>query len=326
MRQKACLVLAIWLCPLPAAAQKIPVERQFERQMQQRVSVTWQRQELGQALERLSVTQQISVWLDRRVDPQQLVDLQFSDMPLYQGIEKLATQHQLGVSQLGPVIYVGPRQSAQELDALSQQARRMLAHVPTSQRRRWLEAEACGWPRLGEPRRILVEWFTSAKISLHGDESIPHDLWRARHWPPLSLVDRVVLVLVGFDLTCQISRDGKSCEVVPIRRPLVMDGRKLSLVPVPTPRRNRSGQQAFTLKLQNQPVGRVLDQIAKQLNLEVVWDKELLAARPMVREFLVSCDLQNVDSDKLLESILQPADLRCWSEGNRLKIEASRVK
>ena len=326
MKQKACLVLAIWLGALLAIAERTTAQQQREPHLHEHLSVTWQGQELGQALERLSDTRHISIWLDRRVDPQQSVQGEFRDLPLFEGLEKIAREHQLSVSQFGPVIYIGPQQSAQELDSLAQQAHGMLASSPTNLRRHWLKAAPSSWPRLSEPRGLLKEWFALSKISLLGDEKIAHDLWQSQELPPLTLVDRTVLLLIGFDLTCQISRDGKRCTVVPIERPLTKVSRKSPKSTFLKQPSQPAGQQVFTLKLQNQPLGMVLDQLAKQLQLKVSWDKELRTSADVFRKGLVSCDVRNVDFDKLLESILQQADLRCWRDGQRITIEKNEEK
>src|SRR5690606_12368633 len=151
-------------------------------------------------------------------------------------------------------------------------------------------------------------------ISLKNPEALSHDLWDAARLPPLPLVDRVVLLLLGYDKTCQISASGQSLEIVPIARPVLITaeyqpGRQMRELlaafhdgPVvvlnrqgnqvaitgrwedqqrarqiikgsqpnretSAPRPGRTQEQRFSLKLENQPVGKVIEQLAGQLGL-----------------------------------------------------------
>jgi hypothetical protein len=201
-------------------------------------------------------------------------------------------------------------------------------------------------------------------VVIIGEEQIPHDLWPARSLPSLAALDRVLLILAGFDLTCELSPDGKQLRVTPIKRPVEITRRytarqkrmpafeqALSKLP-PQSRRDRGDQlevsarwedherlrgairgpseprrpggkstaaqaQRFTLKIENQPVGRVLDQLARQLNLNVVWSTN----PPAGQQALISCDVRQVDLDGLLEAILEPAGLTSRREGQTVTIQ-----
>ena len=61
-----------------------------ERRSKGQVTATWQRQALGKALTRLAASQEIPLWLDRRVDPQQTIDSQFTDFSVEKVLDELA--------------------------------------------------------------------------------------------------------------------------------------------------------------------------------------------------------------------------------------------
>jgi hypothetical protein len=176
----------------------------------------------------------------------------------------------------------------------------------------------------------------------------------------MSAVDRAVLLLTGFDLTCQISADGRQLRVVPISRPVhviqthtvpparstavdavlaaapaakaTRHGQKLTLAatveqheqvrtairgvatstaktaPPPRPRSRRAIQR-YTVEINNQPVGRVIDQLAAQLDLEVVWPAPPADGSPAARDKTVSCKVDEALLDELLKAVLTPADL-----------------
>jgi len=187
-----------------------------------------------------------------------------------------------------------------------------------------------------------MDWLKTAHIELERSERIAHDLWPAQSLPSLPLVDRLVLLLAGFDLTCKISPSGKTCQVVPIQRPLKIADKRLA-PPTPGRRvqqeidrpgpkqprqierrksRQRTSRQTFSLRLENQPLGQVLDQFAKQLQLEIVWPETTSSQSRTARNQLVSCDLQNVEFDELLRSVLASADLKYQRKNQRVLIEA----
>jgi hypothetical protein len=135
-----------------------------------------------------------------------------------------------------------------------------------------------------------------------------------------------VLVLAGFDLTCEISRDGEKCRVVPIEYPLPASGAPLAEASSPVRLSDRSGANAarrrFSLRLENQAVGRVMEQLAGQLKLELSWNEDSLRANGRSRETLVSCQVADVDLDELLRGILKPAGLGFTKAGQRVEIYA----
>ncbi|MCH2114853.1 MAG: hypothetical protein MK171_08090 [Pirellulales bacterium] len=325
---KLLLFMVVGIFPvLPLAASTSAQDRrELERRLRQPVSLTWQGQELGQALMRLATAHQITLWIDRRVDTAQRIDAKLSNRSLLQAFQDIAAQYQLGAVQFGPLVYVGPPHASLELATLSRQARKAVNKISPTRRHRWLKTEPLSWPRLSEPRALLGELLSSAEIRLDHDKAIPHDLWPKQRLPPLSVVDRAVLILIGFDLTCQISQDGKRLTVIPIGRPLVHTNPPATNRPRAKLRPQQvKAQQVYSLKIQNQPIGRVLDQLAGQLELEVSWDQRLVASRNSVRNKIISCEVQNADLDELLQGILAPAGLRFRRENMRITVEASEA-
>ena len=294
----------------------------MQQKLRRQVSATWQGQELAAALDRLATANQISLWRDRRVDWQQTISIRIVDLPLADAFQQISRQHNLGFVPLETIAYGGPYQTAQELPALIRESRSQLRRASAKQRKRWLREESVQWPRLTEPRALVQRWLDEAEIELVGSDRIAHDLWAAHQLPPMALVDRLVLVLAGFDKTCAIRPDGKSCEIVSITRPL-----KRARLATPSqrlsgnaakPRTKRKTSQRFTLKLENQPLGIVLDQLAEQLKLEIAWRS---SQQRTARELLVSCEVQDVELDELLGSLLDPVGLQHTRADKQIRIE-----
>ena len=83
--------------------------------------------------------------------------------------------------------------------------------------------------------------------------------------------------------------------------------------------RNR---QAFSLKLTNQPLGKVIAAIARQVQLEVVWDEGLLDSPVDPRRRLVSCEVVDADLPTLLDEITKSVGVSYRLEQGKLVIVA----
>jgi hypothetical protein len=348
-------------------------EPALARQLQRRVTLTWRDQSIGQALANLGSSQGLPIWIDRRLDPSGKVNLAASDQLLSDVLTRLVTEHggqAWGWTPWRSIVYFGPRQTADELATLSAIARDRLAKAPAEMRRRWLAPAAFSYPRLSQPRELLDELAASIGASLQHASAVPHDLWPAQSTPPLAAIDRVVLLLAGFELQGEISADGRQLRVAPIKRPLQMSreyaltarsepaimaleasdprvdvrrrGRR-ALVAAPwehheqiraamrgqtlddeppsaRPRSNNAGEQRFTLTLENQPLKRVLEHLALQLQLTFLWDQRLRGGAEEYGEKLVSCDVAQADLDEVLRAILAPAELSFVRDGRTITI------
>lgn len=363
------MVAALAIVGAPGAWAETPrlAEPELARQLQQRVTLSWHGQELGPALARLAEVQKLPLWIDRRIDPHAAIELAINDATLTEALDRIAAEggaEPWGWSTLGGVVYFGPRASARDLATLAMLARRAIPKAPAAQRRKWLTAAPWEYPRLSEPRSLLRETLTSLDATVRNEGELPHDLWPARSLPAVAPIDRVVLLLAGFDLAGEPTPDGRQWRLAPIKRPVQFtrgyprnertEAASEGLVEVdagvrvkklarqleiagrwedheslrialrggapaePQPAPPAGGERRFTLRLENKPVGRVLEQLAAQLQFELAWDGE-----PTMRDALVSCDVRQADLDALLEAILAPAKLTFERKDRTVTIRAA---
>ena len=92
----------------PTQTQGWRTGNRFHRQLQMPVGVTWRQTPLRSALNGLSSSQSVAIFLDRRVDPDQKIDFTVDDVELNAALQRLATDHGLGMSYVGCVVYLGP--------------------------------------------------------------------------------------------------------------------------------------------------------------------------------------------------------------------------
>ena len=93
----------------------------------------------------------------------------------------------------------------------------------------------------------------------------------------------------------------------------------------PADRRPRETKQVYTLRIQEQPVGAVLNQLAARLGWALEIDGEEIRAAGLSLDRRVSFSVTNSDEDELLDAVLRPAGLDFRRDGERLRIVPRRA-
>jgi hypothetical protein len=78
--------------------------------------------------------------------------------------------------------------------------------------------------------------------------------------------------------------------------------------------------QRYSLRVQEQPVGVVLRQLAERMSWTIEFDEASIQAAGRSLDTRVSFSVENADQDDLLHAVLAPADLAFRREGLRLRI------
>lgn len=188
----------------------------LKQALSQKVAVTWSNVAARRAIEEFSLAQRVAVVLDRRVDPDQKVELSFSDVPLAEAFQRIASRLDVGTAMVGPVAYFGPKSTARRVATVSALASEAVSRLPSQARGRWLQTKAWKWEDLAEPRELVEEALRENGLVVENPKQIPHDLWAAADLPPLPLAARLTLILCQFDLTFEPAKDGASIRLVPM--------------------------------------------------------------------------------------------------------------
>jgi hypothetical protein len=189
------------------------------------MSVTGSERALRDVLAGVSAQLDIAMFLDRRIDPGQLIGLNFREQPAEEVLRQLAAAGHAEWRAVGPVIYIGPPHAAAKLPTLAALRRQEAEKLPAEARARLSKMQAWQWGELAEPRRLVEELGKQAGVAIGGAEQIPHDLWPAVSLPPLAWVDRLSLLLAGFDLTFEITDSGKGVRIVPFPEAVKLEKR-----------------------------------------------------------------------------------------------------
>lgn len=184
---------------------------EFDSQLDLPAKVRWAgANTLRGVLASLAANQRVAIFLDRRVDPDQPVALATEEVPLRDLVRRLAEHLKLGVGRVGPVLYLGPPETAQVLGTVAALKEEEDQALPSALRSKLRRTEKLSWPELATPRDLIVRLAADAGLQVDGLEQVPHDLWPQVDLPPLNFPQAMSLILAGFGLTFDYAPEGSS--------------------------------------------------------------------------------------------------------------------
>jgi hypothetical protein len=201
------------------------------RQLEQPVSISWSGVPLRQAVQNLARSQRVAMLLDRRVDPDQEIELALTDISLEEVLSRIAAKLNLGVSHVGPVIYLGPAATAERLQTLVELRKQEIDRLPPAARAALVAPKPCHWEMLSTPKELLAEAGRDYAVRIEPPADLPRDLWPAGELPLVVLAERISLFAAQFDLTFQVSPDGRAVRLMPMPERAVLE----KSYPVATP-------------------------------------------------------------------------------------------
>ncbi len=188
----------------------------FEEELASPIGVHWTESPLRRAVTRLSQERRIALFLDRRIDPDQKVDLSIQNLlPLEEVLNRLAEEHGFAVAWFDSIAYLGPPDTTRRLRTLALLRREEAHRLGPEIQRKFLDSGPLCWDDLATPRELLTGLAEQNGLTIAGMDQIPHDLWAAADLPSMPLIDRFTLLAIQFDLTFQISPNGPTLKLVP---------------------------------------------------------------------------------------------------------------
>jgi hypothetical protein len=303
---------------------------------------------LRQALANLSQNLRLAILIDRRLDPDQVVDLDLTDVPLAAALEQIAERAGGGATLLGPVAYFGPRKTARQLRTLSALRTQEAKRLPAQAQGAALASRPLRWQSLTTPAELFGRLDEEAGIKIHGLDQIPHDLLAATELPAMPWVDRLTLVAAQFGLTFEFEKGGRAVKLLPIGedvrlersypgggnastvadwkalapdaeittsgpriivRATVEDHERLNPSRLPRAPGAATGQQVYTLTMEGVPLDGFLAQLAEKVGLRIELDQAALAAAGIKPDRKLNVDVKNASLDELLRAALAPLGL-----------------
>jgi hypothetical protein len=208
------LVLAIPTAP-PGGASPWLTGYALQKELQEPLDLAKAGGPLRKMLGDLSLQRRVAIYLDRRVDPDGLLNLAVRDVPLEKALAAIARAQGLGLTFLGPVAYFGPPQTTARLRTVVELCRDAIRALPAPVARKFFRALPMRWDDLATPRELVAQLAAESDLQIVAAEQIPHDLWAGADLPPLSLIERLTLLLGQFDLTFAVDASGDRITLVP---------------------------------------------------------------------------------------------------------------
>ena len=278
----------------------------------QEASVHWVGVPLNEALERFGEAQKIGVFLDRRVDPSQLIEFDAIRQPLGNLLDEFADSLNLGCCRRDSIAYIGPKSATEAL------ATKQPPMVAWQQRRMPLEI-----PFLSTPKEILERLAENNGFRWRNLDRLPHDLWPERKLPSTPLFQLLDLLLIGFDETFELEEDGKTLRIVPLQIPLTpttsvkQSPQRESKTPLPV---IPLARRRFTLTIKDQELDGVLRSLTDRIGLKLEIDENSLAKKNVTLRQRVSFEARNDTAAELFRGILSPIKLEFTIRGETLQI------
>ena len=179
----------------------------FHQKLASYTPLTWQQAPLGKQLQRFADHHRMTVWLDRRVDPQQKVSVDLAPSSLESLFYQIAQHLELGVAIIDHIVYIGPRATTERLESSAASSAAAAARLPQGVRSGLQRRATTQWPLLTTPREALQKVAMASGLAWSSLDAVPHDLMPARRLAGLTTSDQLCLLLAGFDLTYRWSKE-----------------------------------------------------------------------------------------------------------------------
>tara|TARA_B100000945_G_C20362706_1_gene587993 strand:- start:130 stop:1245 length:1116 start_codon:yes stop_codon:yes gene_type:complete len=201
----AALLVAVSLTTVSAGQSSTWLSgAQFNTRLKAPITLTW-KQPLRDVIQSLKDNFSLCIFTDRRVDPDQLIELQVEDLSLEQTLRRLALTADMDMSLIRNVVYFGPTETTTLLATVAAIQAQNLKTTLTAPAPELLQAAPISWDRLANPRTILSNDASRLQLKYSNPESIAFDLWEAGQLAALPFAYRTTILLAGFGKTFEFT-------------------------------------------------------------------------------------------------------------------------
>ena len=233
----SCFLL-LWIAVLGStlSAAEPLAGKPFEVALDKKVGVAWGGQignSLRDIVRQLTASQHVSILIDRRVDPTQLIELTVPPTPLREVLTELAHAVESETSFVSNVVYVGPVDAAKKLRTLIELRNIDLSKLTSTAspaKSPWRNRPVLltkrmtfTWQDFDRPRDILKQVADKFQFEIDGLDKLPHDLWASGALPQMTATEALTLLLVQFDSTFEFLPDRAAVRIVPIPKQVVIE-------------------------------------------------------------------------------------------------------
>ena len=181
----------------------------------------------------------VAILRDRRTDPHRLVDLETEFIPRIQVLKRISESVPgTSLCRTDKFVCIGPKEAVHRLPILLERNRTQINALRNTlkpaEMRKLSSESVIAWPKLSEPRQLLLDHAKSVGATIANPERIPHDVWNEGRLPRMSLAEFCTLVLNQFDLSFRVAADGPTLTIIAIEPAEILTHR----YPVPRDRQS----------------------------------------------------------------------------------------
>jgi hypothetical protein len=197
--------------PLPADDDAPPTRivwhtgRSLTQELARPVNIVLQRTTPRRVVLRLRELHQIALLLDRRIDPDRPIDVQFTQVSLQEALQAFAVQLEADCVQVGGTLLIGPKASTDRIRTLielrTRELRQSEGQDAIGRQFTLLRGTTLRWNDLAEPASLVDEVCAAFVIERTDEVRVPHDLWAAGVMADVNAIEALMLLLGQFDLT-----------------------------------------------------------------------------------------------------------------------------
>lgn len=201
-------------------APKFLTGKAFRQELGRPFSGSWSEEGLRNMLQPVSSNRQVSIVIDRRIDPSAEYQISLTNLSLLAALQKIADLSGGQLSLLDNLVYFGPPRSAGSLRTLielrTQELKSKDAAIADRRRTELQRRKTMAWSDLTTPREILSSLRSQFHLKIKNEELIRHDLWAGSTLPEVTATEVLSIVLIQFDFTFEWQDAGESIEILPM--------------------------------------------------------------------------------------------------------------
>ena len=188
--------------------------KQLDRFNRTPISASWADVPLKRVLNRFSESQQIAIFLDRRVDPSSPITIANKNLGAEGFLWKIADSQELGVCRVADFYYLGPHETAASLPTLWQQMESESSRQRRSFKVNWDRKSTLTTKPVVVVKQLLNQLASEHGFEIENMDAVAHDVWAQIELPQTSVAGRIGIILAGFGKWFQRSQDGTKIKII----------------------------------------------------------------------------------------------------------------
>ncbi len=182
----------------------------LRQELHRPINVTRPDVRLREIVERLSELHNVAILLDRRLDPDQHIDVQLNQITLNDGLEFLARQVNADAAIVGGTIMISPDDALDRIRTDLAIQHQSLRETPALS-----SGMSFQWDDLQTPHELVPVIAERFGVVISGLDLIPHDLWAAGKMADVNATEALLLVVGQYDLTCRWNEAATAVQLAP---------------------------------------------------------------------------------------------------------------